>query len=461
MKKYIIGLFLISIFLITSGAICSKTGQMPDEIELTYWSAEHDEDDIKDIISSFEAIYPYVDIEYKKFNYDEYEDALINAWAKNQGPDIFSIPNAHVKKYYDYIYPLPQYVTVTTVEETSTLGKKELAIQEVKQSAVSPSELNSQYIDAVYKDVVFKHKSPEEKEETSKIFGLPLSMDTLALYWNKDMLNQASISMPPSDWQSVVDHTKIITKIDKENNIIQSGIALGTSSNINDYFDILSILMMQFGATMTTEQGSVSFHQATEEKQYPGREALEFYTKFAQEKWETYTWNDSKTGALDSFATGNLAYFIGYHRDLEQIKQLNPNLNFDIASLPQITADAQINYASYWVESVYANSPNQDIAWAFVQHLTNEKNSQKYLETAEKPTARRNLINDQMEDYELAVFAEQGLTAQSWYHGDNPGEAKNLFAQMINDALEGNFTIEDIVNDTARKVQLTFEEWKK
>jgi ABC-type glycerol-3-phosphate transport system substrate-binding protein len=458
MKKSIIGVFFIILVLVSIGAVCSKSGKVPAKFDLVYWSPEHNEDDIAAAISGFEAMYPYVDVEYKKYNYDEYEEMLINSWAKGQGPDVFSLPNTHTNKYYDLIAPLPATVSVTTVETKSTFGKKETIVNTVNQRCLSVAEMKNQFVDTVYSDAVFVHKGEKETTEKEKIFGIPLSTDTLALFYNKDLLNQAGITTPATNWQDIVEHTKLLTKIDKENNLIQSGIALGTANNIDNYFDILSVLMMQYGAQMADENNRVTFDQELEgERRIPGQQALDFYAKFAMPDWESYTWNSGQNSALEAFAGGQAGYYIGYYYNLEQIKQLAPNLNFDIATLPQINAGNKKNYPSYWLESVSINSTHQDMAWAFVQYLTGKENSEKYLASALKPAARRELISAQEENYELAIFAEQALTAQSWYHGKSPDEAKSLFATMIDQAVENTLPIADIVGNAARKIELTMQ----
>lgn len=456
MKKSIFGIFLIIIALTTIGAVCSKGGKVPAKFDLVYWSPEHYEDDIAGAISGFEAMYPYVNIEYKKYNYDEYEDMLINSWAKGQGPDVFSLPNTDTKKYYDLITPLPTAVSVTTVETKSNFGKKETIVNTVSQKCMSVAELKNQFVDAVAKDAVFAHQGEKEAVEKEKIFGMPLSIDTLVIFYNKDLLNQAGITTAATNWQEIVDHTKLLTKIDKDNNLIQSGIALGAANNIDNYFDILSVLMMQYGAQMSDDSNRITFDRGIEgENRVPGQQALDFYAKFAMPDWESYTWNSQQNSALESFASGRLGYYVGYHYNLEQLKKMAPNLNFDIAPLPQINSGNKVNYPSYWLESVSVNSKHQDMAWAFVQYLTSKANSEKYLASAQKPAIRRELIAAQEDDYELAIFVEQALTAKSWYHGKNPAEAKSLFAAMIDQAVANTLPIADIVGSAARKIELT------
>lgn len=458
MKKYFFAIFIFCLVLSTTGAICSKSGTMPKEVTLVYWSPEHNEEDIQAATTKFNALYPYANVEFRKLNYDEYQTELISSWAKNQGPDIFSIPSTEVRQFYDYISPMPKTMAVTTVTTSEKFGKKEISVAKNTLKGYTPAQLRNEYVDTVYNDVVFPHmdEALKENKATDKIFGLPLFMDNLVLFWNRDILNQASLSLPANNWQSMVDQSTKLTRIDQEGNLIQSSIALGTTTNINHYFDILSVLMMQYG-TDIVQDGSVVFDQKNESDKIPGKEALFFYTSFAQEKWETYAWNENQQEALADFASGKTAYYLGYHYDLVNLKDINPNLNFDLAALPQISQDAQVNYPNYWVESVSANSKQKDMAWTFLTILTNEENAKKYAEITKKPAARRAILAEQTNDYELSVFAQQALTAKNWYHGKDVLEAKKLFGSMIDQALVAeDKPLEDIVKDTASKVQLTY-----
>ena len=432
---------------------------MPEAVTLEFWGVFDEEEYFDDIITTFQTQLPYVTIEYKKFRADEYEAALFDAWAKNEGPDIFAIPNYHMGKYKDYIIPLPKSLTVTTATIEKSLGKEETVINEEIIKSVLPNQMGTYFPDVVYSDVVISHIAEDEKDPTDKVFGMPLSIDTLALYYNKDLLNQAQIALPPNNWVDFLENVNNISTVDKNGNLLSSGAALGTTENIPRIFDIISILMMQNGATMT-DGDRVVFDQAAEDQDdyFPGQAAVGFYTSFASPDKESYSWNANMPDAIDYFAAGNLAFLFGYHYHLDQVKELAPNLNFDIATLPQVNPENQTNYANYWNYSVSINSGNPNEAWYFIQNMTtNEELAKSYLDLTERPAALKSLITGQEEVYELIPFNAQTLTSKSWYHGLEPAAAEDIFAEMITNVNNNIETIEKAVQNTAKKIELTLE----
>ena len=158
-----------------------------------------------------------------------------------------------------------------------------------------------------------------------KIYGLPLSVDSLALIYNRTMLDNAGITKAPSTWLEVKEAVKKLTLQDDEGNIVQSGIALGGSKNINRTSDILSLLMMQNGTEMVDPTGrKIMFAETSpysDDKNYrPGMEALRFYSDFAMPSKEVYSWNSAMPEASEAFVTGSLAMMLGYSYQLPIIR---------------------------------------------------------------------------------------------------------------------------------------------
>jgi len=88
--------------------------------------------------------------------------------------------------------------------------------------------------------------------------------------------------------------------------------------------------------------------------------------------------------------------------------------------------------ADYWVETVSTKSKYIPEAWDFVQFATSvPDNAKMYLEQTKKPTALRTLINGQVDDNDIGVFASQLLTAVSWYTGKNYAVAEQVMAEML------------------------------
>ncbi|MFH1838299.1 MAG: extracellular solute-binding protein [Candidatus Kuenenbacteria bacterium] len=454
-KFKIIILGLIGIFLTTTGFGCKflskETREAMKPVELIFWSVLDNEtdpqDDFVNIINNYKAIHPNINITYKKLRYEEYEEELLNAWAEDRGPDIFSIYNTWVGKYKNKILPMPKELIIPQKIISGTFKKEEKIIMQPKTTP-SLKVLKDKFVDVVYKDAI--------KEE--QVYGLPLSIDSLILYYNKDILNNARIPLPPATWSEFIEMIPKVTIVDKEGNIIQAGAALGTSKNIANATDILSLLMMQNGTQMIDESNRATFNISSQSQTdvIPGEQALIFYTDFANSTKETYTWNDKMPEAFDSFIQGKLAFYFGYSNNLYLIQNQAPKLNFSMAPMLQIKGNPEINYANYWLETVSKKTKYSNEAWDFVLFATQEEQAKLYLEKTKKPTALRSLIKNQMEDYDLSISAKQILTAQSWYRGNAGDFMKKIFNELIDDTLKGGVEIKNLLNLTAEKINQTF-----
>ncbi len=461
-KSKVIILSLIFAFLFTSGFGCklvdTKTQEAMKPITLNYWRVWDGSDTFDEIFAAYKSLHPFITINYRKLRYEEYESELLNALAEDRAPDIFSIHNTWIKKYKNKITPMPPTITMAYPIVRGSL-KKEVIPELRTTSSISLKDVKNNFVDIVYKDVVDLKYDEKTKKNEEKVYGLPLFVDTLAMYYNKDLFNNASIVQPPVYWNSeMLQDVKKTTKQNSQGEIIQSGIALGGSKNIDRYSDILSILMMQNGAIMM-DGNNVMFNQIPsifkDQKYNPGLEALHFYSDFANPSKEVYSWNSDLENSLTLFIQGKLAIMLGYSYHLPTIMAQAPKLNFSIVKLPQIEGNTPVNFANYWVETVSSKSKYADEAWDFVQFMTKAEQAKTYLAKAKKPTALRALVNEQISDPEIGVFAEQVLTAKSWYEGFDSAAAEKFFAEMIDAAVLSQDKTQNLINLAASKVQQT------
>ena len=152
-----------------------------------------------------------------------------------------------------------------------------------------------------------------------------------------------------------------------------------------------------------------------------------------------------------------MLFAYSYH--LPTIKAKNSKLNFNIASLPQIEGnEANVNFANYWLEVVSAKTENKDVAWNFVQFITEAEQAQIYLDKTKKPTALRALVNKQVDDLDIGIFVNQVLTAKSWYRGNNARAAEEYIGEIIESVGSGQSEIEGIMGLAAKKIQQTILE---
>ncbi len=397
------------------------------EVNLEFWGVYDDSDIWRSLIEDFNEEFPRTKINYYKKTYSSYEKDLLEAMATGRGPDIFMLHNTWLPKYEDKIVAAPT-------------------------DLITFRDVQDDFVDVVIDDFT----------SDGLITALPLSIDTLALYYNKDIFQTLGIPQPPPTWEKFLEDIEKITQRDERGNIVRAGAALGTARNINRSTDILSLLMLQSGVKMVSDSKTeATFDDAVilkGERYDAGERALEFYTDFASPLKSAYTWNNRMHYSLDAFYEGKVAMMFNYSYHIPTIRAKAPYLNFGVASMPQIeTATNDVNYANYWGLTVSRNSEESQGAWQFITWLAKKENSQKYLELAGKPAARRDLVLSQENDPDLGVYAQQALTAYSWYQVDNLAIEQYL-ADMIESIVIGESTLEEAINKAANQISLLMKQ---
>ena len=414
-------IFLILVIYVLFGSSSPAPVQQSGPITLRMWKTFADSSQMDQFISDYQQSHPSVTIEYTKKNCNDafctnYQDDLLNALAKGEGPDIFSISNSWLPKYVDKL-------------EAAT--DKTMTFKDYKNT----------FVEVLVSDFT----------RNQKIYGVALSVDSLGLYYNKDLLGTAGIATPPKTWDDLARQTRFLTRTDKGTGYIStSGVALGTSNNVYRPQDILFLFMLQLGAKPWSEDGLIpTFGDQVEFRgQYinPAAEALRFYTSFADPKSSNYTWNARSDQSIDAFVNGRAAMIFGYSFTADTIKQKNPNLNFDVAPVPQPSLEGiTIDFANYWGEVVSKQSKHSQAAWDFLKFISSKTELDKYYASNKVPASRRDLIEQQIQDPEIGVFADANLTARSFL---KPDEAKmeNIIRRAIDNVILKGITVEEAIS---------------
>lgn len=441
------GLVVILSGLVTTGQLCPGGQELtaPEPFTMTIWRLDDSSSDIRYAADYFASVYPHISFNIQTIKADEYEDELLSAWSRGEGPDIFVVPNFRLGKFREFISPMPASVALRTSVTERSWGRNVVTVTENTITMPTAMQVQDRYPNAVYEDAVYD----------DQIYGLPHSFDTLGMYYNRDLLAKAQVAVPPATWEEFRNAVQVMTVIDEEKQIVQPAAAIGTAGNIPHFVDLLSAIMMQNGSSMTGFGGRIDLIGETESGRLAGIEALDFYTKFADPTYRTYTWNDDQLSALETFTQGNLGMYFGYYSELETIENRAPNLNFSYTKLPQLDAALPVNVANYNVNTVHIGSEHADYAWNFINYFTSEDSMRTYMESTGKIPALKSLIAEKQEDPDIAPFVQQTLTAKSWYHGVDPDAATQAFADMIDEANLGAKELEEIVGLATQKINLT------
>lgn len=411
-RASLLGLFLCAGLALT-GASCTANNQPAQRVELTMWGPLEGTDVYGPLIRRYEQQNPGVTIEYKRISLATYESEVVNALASGRGPDIWMVHNTALIKELDKLAPAPATVITAT-------------------------DVRNEFVDVVAEDFVL-----ESSTGTGTVYGLPLYVDTLALYTNRNLLQSAGLTQPPRTWQQIVEYNRVLTQKNDLGRITRPGISLGTASNIEAFDDIVSLLMLQSGASMVdTRSQQALFAEPIERNNTrlnPGLEALVFYTNFANPSSTVFSWTDAQPLNITAFINGELPMMLHYQYATPNIQVQAPRLDFDVTAAPQLgQSGAAITHADYWGHVVSATSPQKDAAWRFLRSLTRTTLATEYSNATNRPPARRDLIEQDIagQDSTREMFARQALVAESWFEYDN-NLTETVFSDMVNSVLIG------------------------
>lgn len=412
-------LFIILLFAGVIPGLRLKPGA-PASVKLTVWGVFDSRQVFDDLINLYRKAHSNVEISYEQKNPDTYEADLIGALAAGTGPDIFMFQNTWLPKHKDKITP----VSTTTLPYATFRA----AFPQVVSEQFAPNQI---------------------------IYASPLYLDTLALFYNKDMFDKNSIPLPPKTWTEFTADVNKLKQINPTTNeILRAGAAIGGSNqSINRGTDILNLLMLQAGTQMV-DPGfqNATFAQTAGNGEQAGLNSLNYYSAFANPSSPSYTWNENLHYSVDNFAEGNTAMMFNYSHQIPIIHNKNPFLNFGIAPAPlesgceNTQPPTCVSYANYWGLAVSKRSRNPAWAWDFIINttITNKAAAESYFTATKKPPALISLINDNINDPDYGVFIKQALIARSWPQIDNNVVDKS-FSDMIQAVITGRLSSIDAI----------------
>jgi ABC-type glycerol-3-phosphate transport system substrate-binding protein len=434
-------LLAILIVPVLLGACGAPTQTEPPKI--VWWNVFDDPEVYRDMIRDYEQL-NRVDIELVTMPFANYEENLVSAIAAGRGPDIFTMHNSWLPEHRDLIAPL------STAQDFIDRPEDEQRDLTSRLSALpTTASFVESYVDVVANDFVSE----------GRIYAIPLYVDSLALFYNKDLLSSKSIATPPSTWSEFAEVAAQLTVKDPQSRITRAGAAMGTAHNINRSTDILTALMLQNGAgDVDADRRFATFDREISQRDgnqiEPGADALDFYASFNNPTKPNFSWSEDPDVwySIENFASGTVAMMINYSHQIAAVREKNAQLNFGVSRLPQRDDSTfDISFASYWGQSVSKSSAVQLEAWEFINYLARDDNNLTYLQGNQRPPAKRSLIAGFENDLDLGVFTRQALIAESFYTPDMT-LTESVFAQAIDSVNSGAQTAKDALNIAASQV---------
>ncbi len=398
-KGWLLGLIIL--LLAGGGAFWWFSHRSPSEeekiVELTYWGLWEPPAVMEGVIAEFEKTHPEVKINYEQQSITDYRLRLQNALASGRGPDIFRFHNTWLPMFKGDLAPLsPNLVAQIGLEND------------------------------------FYPVGVEAIRSGNSFYGVPLMVDTLALFYNKDLLAAANISVPKT-WDEFRQAAYQLTQREENGRLRVAGVALGAASNVDHWSDILGLMMLQNEVNLAGPYDEIA------------RQAFDFFMVFSR---EDKVWDETLPASTIAFAGNKLAFYFGPSWRIINLHELNSNLNFGVAPVPQLPQipgqERPVSWASFWVEGVSNKSQRQDLAFEFLAYLAQSETLERVFQAGSQVHyvgalyPRRSLASTLENDPLLSPFLKQASYAKSWYL------CSRTFDNGINDTIRKYF--EDAIN---------------
>lgn len=345
-----------------------------------------------------------------------YESEFVNALASGAGPDLVLLPHDFIVEHQDKLIVVP--------------------------------------FDSYGGERKYKNTFIEEGElflTSDGILGLPFTIDPLVMYWNRNIFSGAGIANPPEYWDELFTLSPKMTNRDQSLNILQSTVALGEFINITNAKEILSALIMQAGNPIVVrDEGSrsgfsVHLGDSSTSLGSPAEAALRFYTEFSNPVKSVYSWNRALPEDRQSFIAGDLAIYFGFASELTELRRANPNLNFDVATLPQSRdAGFRRTFGNMSALAVSRNASNPSAAFGVANVFSGNRIVSLYTKFSPLPPVRRDLLAQTPPDAYSTVFYNSALIANAWLDLDREATTR-VFKDMVEGVTSGRLRLNNAI----------------
>lgn len=418
------GLALVALFLLSTadGKSSGKDGEQVVNVgQVTIWGMLPSAP-INAILSELkDETDAYRGVTYEYIAPEDFNQRILTALADGEGPDI------------------------VLLSQELLVGMRK-RIQPVSYDSYPIRDIRNQYLDGAQ---IFALNDG--------LYGYPIAVDPLMMYWNRDMLANESILEAPATWEVLVNDNfpKLIDR-DFRRTVNQAVVAMGEYGNVENAFGVISTLLIQGGSQLVLE---------TEDNQYvqqlrlsprnsdPLEAAVDFYTRFSEPSNALYSWNRAFESDRLEFLSEDLALYFGYASEGPQLEKLNPNLNFDIAAVPQGEgASVRRTYGKFYALSTLRSSDNKYGASVMMLKLGGATLADRIAKENGMVSAFRSSVSAGSNDTYGRISYPSAATALGWLNPDL-SIADGVFETMTQDVNENRRPLFEAVTDAVERLE--------
>ncbi|RDW21430.1 sugar ABC transporter substrate-binding protein [Oceanobacillus arenosus] len=326
MKKLVSGVFIIMLAIFLAACSSSSSGSNKQVLEVALWD-ENVKSTVNASIEAFKEKHPDVEVKVTYTPYANYWTKLKTSLGGGSGPDVFWMNGPNFYKY-------------------STDG----LIKSLEPFIKEDEEFNK---DAYLPAVVDLYSMEEE------LYAAPYFTDSVGLYYNKQLFDDAGIDYPDESWTWEDIETEGAKLTNPDEGVF--GYAAHTTVNQQGYYNLIH----QAGGYVISEDKTKSGFDSPEAK-----EAFAFLKNLIDKGISPSTQNQIETESKQLFMSNKLAMLPAISVNTPELHEALGD-KLAVAPLPKGKQEASIVHGIGW--AMNDKVENEDLAWDLMKSLTSEQ----------------------------------------------------------------------------------------
>ncbi|WP_394706021.1 ABC transporter substrate-binding protein [uncultured Martelella sp.] len=361
-----------------------------DPVNIQLWAVDRPDQPAPQLIDEFNESQDEIHVEYRQLQFSDLLSDVMRAYAVGKAPDIYAVD----------------------VPFNAMMASKG-ALMDLTEMVENSDVIN---IDDYYPGPV------ESATWDGKLYGVPKSTNTIALFYNEDMFEAAGIDEPPQTWDELYQDAQALT--DKDAGVY--GLAFSAQANEEGTFQFLPWVQMAGGSW--------------DDVNGPGAvEALTLWKKFLDEGLASPdTISRSQWVSTSTFISGNAAMAISGPWELDRmVREADFNWNVALLPVPEEGAPRSSAMGDYnWV--LFKSTEHPEETFKVLEYIAS-KDPEMFQRFGQLPPEDNVEIpstgNEEL-DQALSTFQEQLKYAQP----RGPSPEWPAISKAVQDALQAALT---------------------
>jgi ABC-type glycerol-3-phosphate transport system substrate-binding protein len=370
-------------------------------------------------------------ITYEEKRVENFNDEFIEALATGVGPDLVILPHNMILLHQNKLLPLSY----------------------------------DSYPERLFKDSFID--GADVLRDPNGIYALPLVVDPLVMYWNKDLFKRELITEAPKTWETLIAIAPKLSISNDSGTISRSAVAFGQFFNTDYPKEIFTTLMQQAGSKIVKREAFpgdngvyeiLTLPVLSERDDFltpPAEAALRFFGQFTDPTRDVYSWNRSLSQDSERFLSGDLAIYFGKTSKYDEFKKINPNLNFDVAVVPQKAGAVPVTYADFTAIGIVKNTKKSVDAFKTISVITKPEIANLFSDVIGLPPARRDVLGYTQSEAQKETFFASAVWAKAFYD-PYPEKTNKIFKDMVELYTSGQVGLSEAIGIADEQLEVIF-----